>query len=104
MSEFNEDELIVMVLIFDEEDNLKKRKRKRSLWVHDLWKKRALEEEFLNLYNGLMDDEQKFYEYFRMTQYSFHILLRKIENNIKKQETHWRKPISSRERLAVCLR
>lgn len=36
MSEFNEDELIVMALILDEEDNLKKRKRKRSLWVLDL--------------------------------------------------------------------
>lgn len=47
MSEFNEDELIVMVLILDGEDNLKKRKRKRSLW-----EKRALEGEFLNLYNG----------------------------------------------------
>lgn len=35
----------------------------------------------------------KFYEYFRMTQYVFHILHKKIENNIKKQESHWRKPI-----------
>lgn len=48
--------------------------------------KRALEGEFLNLYNGLMDDEQKCYEYFWMTQYAFHILHRKIENNIKNRK------------------
>ena len=106
MSKFSEEELIIIALILDEEEeiNSKKRKRKRTLWVHDLWKKREQEGEFLNLFNGLVDDEQKFYEYFRMTQYSFHFLLGKIEANIKKQETHWRKPISPRERLAVCLR
>lgn len=55
-------------------------------------------------YNGLIDDEQKFYEYFRMSKYSFNVLHGKIENRIKKKVTHWRKPIPSKERLAVCLR
>lgn len=50
MSGFNEDQLIVMALILDEEDNLKKKmKRRCTLWVHDLWNKRAQEGEFLNL-------------------------------------------------------
>ncbi|KAF0717526.1 protein ANTAGONIST OF LIKE HETEROCHROMATIN PROTEIN 1-like isoform X1 [Aphis craccivora] len=69
----------MIALILDEEEEINSKKRKKK---HDV---------------------QKFYEYFRMTQYSFHILLGKIETKIKKQETHWRKPISARERLAVCL-
>jgi len=28
----------------------------------------------LRYINGLIDDEQKFYEYFRMSQYSFNVL------------------------------
>lgn len=90
MSKLDGDELIMTTLILDEEEEINSKKRKRTLWVHDPWKKRAQEGELLNLYNGLMDDEQTFYERFRMTRYSFHILLDKTEKNIKKQETHRR--------------
>lgn len=47
--------------------------------------KKSIRRGIFNLYTGLVDDEQKFYKYFRMNQYSFHILLRKTENNTKKQ-------------------
>lgn len=106
MTEFSDEELIIIALMLDEEqeNNCKTiKKRKRTVWVHDLWKKRQTEGEF-TIYNGLIDDEQKFYEYFRMYQYSFNVLHGKIENRIKKKVTHWRKPIPSKERLAVCLR
>ncbi|CAI6351654.1 unnamed protein product [Macrosiphum euphorbiae] len=109
MVEFSQEEVIIIALILDkeEEENKSKisitNKQKRIVWVHDLWKKRKTEGEF-TLYNGLIDDEQKFYEYFRMSQYTFNVLHKKLENLITKQETHWRKPIPPKERLAVCLR
>jgi len=82
MSKFSEEELIMIALILDEEEeiNSKKRKRKRTLWVHDLWKKREQEGEFLNLYNGLVDDEQKFYEYDGKLTY--------VRDNIQTSEDH----------------
>lgn len=51
-----------------------------------------------------MDDETKFFEYFRISQNSFNILLREIKGHLMKQYTHWSKAIIPRERLAVCLR
>ncbi|KAL4141524.1 hypothetical protein QTP88_004152 [Uroleucon formosanum] len=77
----SDEELIIIALMLDEEqeNNCKTiKKRKRTVWVHDLWKKRQTEGEF-TIYNGLIDDEQKFYEYFRMSQYSFNVLHGKIE-------------------------
>ncbi|KAE9543637.1 hypothetical protein AGLY_002437, partial [Aphis glycines] len=83
---------------------LKRITNKKRIWVHDLWKKRKIESEFATLYRELVDHEKKFFEYFRMSQYCFNLLLSKIEYDIKKQDTFWRQAITSKERLAVCLR
>ncbi|KAL4100905.1 hypothetical protein QTP88_020930 [Uroleucon formosanum] len=76
MSKFSEEELIMIALILDEEEeiNSKKRKRKRTLWVHDLWKKR--EQEVLISYSTW-----------------------KNRNQHKKAGNSLEKPISPRERL-----
>jgi len=47
---------------------------------------------------------EQFFEYFRMSENSFNLLLSKLEIHLKKQDTHWRKAITPKERLAVCLR
>jgi hypothetical protein len=39
-----------------------------------------------------------------MSKYSFDILLLYIQNDIKRQDTHWRLAITPMERLAVTLR
>jgi hypothetical protein len=39
----------------------------------------------------LMDDGTKFFEYFRMSENSFNLLLSKLEIHLKKQDTYWRK-------------
>ncbi|KAL4153066.1 hypothetical protein QTP88_000899 [Uroleucon formosanum] len=94
-------DLAVLALLLDEEEKNNKQKR---IWVHDLWKKRKIEGEFATLYEELVDHEAKFFEYFRMSQYCFNLLLSKIEHDIKKQDTFWRPAITPKERLAVCLR
>ncbi|CAI6375964.1 unnamed protein product [Macrosiphum euphorbiae] len=98
------EDLAVLALLLDEEEKTKNNTKQKRLWVHDVWKKRKTEGEFATLYKELVDHETKFFEYFRMPQYSFNVLLHKIENDIKKQDTFWREAIIPRERLAVCLR
>lgn len=55
-------------------------KFQKKIWVHHAWKRRPVEREFITLYPHLMDDERKFYEFFRMTQAIFHDLLAQVEN------------------------
>ncbi|KAG8295410.1 hypothetical protein J6590_081290 [Homalodisca vitripennis] len=103
MADFTIVELAAIAIALDDEEIENKRK-KRRIWVHDLWKKRESQGEFITLFKGLMDDETKFFKYFRMTSETFHILLGKVEVHLRKQDTHWRKSVTPRERLAVCLR
>lgn len=44
------------------------------------------------------------YEYFLMPQYSFNMLSLKIQDNIRKQDTHWRLGITPIEELKIFLR
>lgn len=95
---FSNSDLGIIALALEEEE---KKKRK---WVHNAWKSRTVEGEFYTLFPHLMDDETKFYEYFRMTQSTFHNLLKKLEARLKKEDTFWKKSITPIQRLAVCLR
>lgn len=60
--------------------------------------------EFYTLIPQLLNDEKRFYLYFRMTIESFDEILRAIRKDITKQFTNWRRPIPPEERLAVGLR
>jgi hypothetical protein len=42
------EDLAVLALLLDEEEKTKNKKRKK-LWVHDVWKKRKIEGEFSTL-------------------------------------------------------
>ena len=67
-------------------------------------KDRESEGEFHTLYPHLIDDETKFFNYFRMNIGTFEKILSKIEDDLKKENTPYREAINPRERLAVCLR
>lgn len=103
MATFTDIELAMIAIILDEEEE-ELNQVKRRKWVHEAWKKRGSEGEFATLYKELIDDGTKFFEYFRMSENCFNILLSKIEVPLKKQDTRWRKAVTTRERLAVCLR
>lgn len=100
--DFSNEELTMIALLLDEDELSNQNPRK--YWVHPAWEKRETEREFQTLYKELVDDEVKFYNYFRMSMYTFDIFLNKIENDIQKQDTHFRKCIPPKHRLAVCLR
>jgi hypothetical protein len=58
-------ELAAIAVALDEEGAERKRRR----WpVHSAWSKREIEGEFVTLYKELIDDEVKFYLYFRMNR------------------------------------
>ena len=99
---FSTCKLAMVALLLDEEkENL--RKGKRRTWVHDILKTRQREGEYHTLYKQLLDDDSRFYQYFRMPPYQFVYLLKKNSNSIRKQNT-FKRSISPREKLAVCLR
>lgn len=104
MEIFSDEELLQIALVLDEEMEEQVGQVEKRHWVHPAWKKRGTEGEFITLYKELVDDATKFYEYFRMSEYSFNLLLCKLEVHLKKHDTRWRKAITARERLAVCLR
>ncbi|XP_076238644.1 uncharacterized protein LOC143181873, partial [Calliopsis andreniformis] len=104
MSDFSEEEMAIIAVVLEEEERRKEDDKEKKTWVHDMWRARATEGEFSTLYKMLKDDQLKFYEYFRMTQNTFEILISKVGESLKKQDTPWRLSITPRERLAVCLR
>ncbi|KAL4153738.1 hypothetical protein QTP88_001571 [Uroleucon formosanum] len=84
-------------------DEEEQRNVQQRTWVHDLLK-RHIEGKYITLYKQLTDHEEKFFKYFRMTKKQFNVLLSKIKTTIRKKNTSFRKVISPREKLAVCLR
>lgn len=60
--------------------------------------------EFNRLVHELRMGPRRFLMYFRMTKEEFDYVHELIKKDIQKQSTQFRKPISTEERLAVCLR
>jgi hypothetical protein len=73
-------ELAAIAVALDEEG------AERRRWaVHSAWRKREREGEFVTLYKELIDDEVKFYGYFRMNRECFCALLEKVSPLLIKQ-------------------
>jgi len=94
-------ELAPIAVALDEEGAVRKKRR----WaVHPAWSKREIEGEFFTVYKELIDDEVKFYGYFRMNRACFFALLEKVSPLLIKQRRRFQKSKSPKERLAVCVR
>lgn len=78
--------------------NEKKRKC-RQYWVHDIFQARLEEGEFHTLFKRLVEDEKKFYKYFRMSPQKFNVLLEMVADKLRKQNSRFRQCIGPRERL-----
>ncbi|KAL4096705.1 hypothetical protein QTP88_021608 [Uroleucon formosanum] len=77
---------------------------KERLWVHELNKNRETEGEYHILFSKLKKHPDKFFEYCRMDEETFNLVLDAIKDTIQKSETNFRKPISPEETLLVTLR
>jgi hypothetical protein len=67
-------------------------------------RKRKIEREFATLYRELLDDENSFCKYFRTSIQQFNISLSKVQRGLTKRNTTFRKAVTAKEKLAVCLR
>ena len=92
---------LALVLLLDDDYP---KKKERKLWVHQVNRMRQEHGEFHHLTRNLIDDESRFFRYFRMSRDSFFRLHELIEDKIKRRTTNFRKPIATPERLAVTVR
>lgn len=83
---------------------IKKKKNNRRYWIHPINTARYLHGAYFTLYHQLRQDEEKFFNYFRMSITSFDELLLNISDSIKCADTKFRKAISPEEKLAITLR
>jgi len=93
-------EIITAFVAMDEEN----KSTTSRVWVHEMNEKRETLGEFHRLVQELKKDPKRFHMYFRMTMKEFDFLHELIKQEIYKQNTQFRKAISTEERLAVCLR
>ena len=82
-----------------------KRKRKTGLiWVHSINQRREEVGDFYTLFPELRNDEEKFFNYFRMSISSFDELHNLLENHTQRKNTRLRNCIQPVEMLAITLR
>jgi hypothetical protein len=95
-----EDELLLLLLLH------RRLRRRRTVWIHPILRRRHAQQlgEFHRLVQELRLDEQRFFQYFRMTPETFENLLHIVGPHIRKQTTNYRNPISLQQRLAICFR
>ncbi|CAK1591755.1 unnamed protein product [Parnassius mnemosyne] len=78
---------------------------RKRVWVHDINQKRKDLGEYHRLCRELASHEIRFFTYFRTrSQDLFEELHELLIPKISKCTTNWRTPISTRERLVICLR
>lgn len=111
MALFSTEELIAIAIALDEEVMEEEQgsqdvtvRNTRRFWVSELWQDRESEGEYHTIYRKLVNNAKAYYDYFKMSESCFHLLLQKLQSDLQKKDTNWRKAISPMERLVVCLR
>lgn len=105
----NRGALLALYLLDEEEDETIVRIIERNVQrrpSHMMFRQRSTEGTYNNLIcRYLMDDEEKFQQFFRLTKEQFLFVLSAIEPDIKKAPTNIiQRPITAQEKLGVTLR
>ncbi|GBM05650.1 hypothetical protein AVEN_202274-1 [Araneus ventricosus] len=82
---------------------LRRRRIKRNYWVHPINQKREQIGILHTLLKELQKDENKFFNFFRMTIPSFNELHQRLKTKILRKNSKMRNSITSEERLALTL-
>jgi len=69
----------------------------------DKHKKTRIRNIYSHLYRDLLEDEEKFHGFFRMNIEQVCCLSQLVAEEIRKQNTNYRRAISPEERLVICL-
>lgn len=76
----------------------------RRYWVHPMLEVRYVEGAFYTTFNKLLEDEIKFFNYFRMSFGTFNNILDQIANLIRRQDTQLRLCVPPKEMLVITIR
>ena len=87
-SDTSSDEEVLFMYLTAKYQKEQQRKEDKQPWIHDICASRDEEGEYHTLFKHLMNDDIKFFQYFRMSYAKFSELLGLIEEDIKKQDTH----------------
>ena len=87
----------------------KEEKMKKKHWVHPLFQNKKRQGAFHNLIQELKDDDEKYFNYFRMSKASYYELLHRLGPALQRQDTTFRNAltpptINARKRLTQELR
>ncbi len=99
--EINRKQLLALLLF---RRRLKRRQKNRLIWVHPINQKREDVGAFYTLFPDLRNDEEKFFNYFRMSISSFDELHARLKDNIQRKNTKMRNCIQPVEMLDITLR
>ena len=91
---------LLYLLYVRKNKNLKRRRQ----WIHPIIRVRYLEGSYYTLFEKLTTDENKFFNYFRMSSTTYEYILANISDEIKKKDTQFRMSIPPPEMLTVTIR
>ncbi|KAL4153568.1 hypothetical protein QTP88_001492 [Uroleucon formosanum] len=83
---------------------LNKQPSTRRYWVHPMLEVRYVEGAFYTTFNKLLEDEIKFFNYFRMSFGTFNNILDQIADLIRRQDTQLRLCVPPKEMLVITIR
>lgn len=78
-----------------------KNRSTRNYWVHPLLRVKYVEGAFYTIFYKLVEDEIKFFNYFRMSFTTFNLLLKQISDFICRQEPQMSLCIPSKEIIMI---
>ena len=91
---------LVLLLLVMKRRQRRQNRRQRRVWVHETLQRRDDRGEFHTLVRELHSYDDRFFEYFRMSQAQFAHILSILKPSITKQTTKFRQPIGCPEKLA----
>ncbi|XP_072401694.1 uncharacterized protein [Diabrotica undecimpunctata] len=97
----NRKHIVAMIILYR---RIKRRKRTRNVWIHPINMKRKEFGVFYTFFLELREDENKFFNYFRMTISTFVELHHRLKDSLQKQNTFMRECINPMQMLAVTIR
>ena len=82
----------------------RRRRKQRNMWIHPINSRRAQFGTFAHLFPDLLNNPDKFHDFFRIDKEKFKQLVELLRLSIQKQNTNYRRAIEAEERLAIYLR
>lgn len=89
MSLFNQEELTMIAIALDEEkadDQEDYQQARKRIWVCELWEDRETAGEYHTCQKHTRHPKY-YYDYFKMSESTFHLLLQKLQDALRKKDT-----------------